>query len=75
MSNNTGDGKTYQVAMSCDNCGWQGNVSFPVGKEVPSKASCPNCHCIALIKNIAHGDRNWFAETCDVFFNGRAAKP
>jgi hypothetical protein len=76
MGNETNNGTTYAIAMACINCGWKGNVRYAEGKEVPRRDKCPNCKCQSLMKTIG-GDcreRNWFAETCDVFFNGREAK-
>lgn len=36
------DTKTFKVKIKCDNCGFEGNVGFPV-KTILKNAECPKC--------------------------------
>jgi len=42
--------RQYSVKVWCSNCGTEAQMSFPVGKEVPRRMTCPNCGCWTMMK-------------------------
>jgi hypothetical protein len=36
---------TYNIKVSCTNCGFNGNAAIPRVQPVAEKIQCPNCRC------------------------------
>jgi len=51
---------TYQVSVSCGNCGYLGSLNIPKGQKAPGRRKtvlhdaddCPNCGCNTLTAGI-----------------------